>query len=147
MTVYDNLLRRSSRVVPVREGRVSVRPSGSGSYIDIGYCRIDTDEPAAITVKTGLMGRRVLGYNDRLEISWLQTSIDEQAAIETLQSGEHDIKLTRAIDAADGGGTEERIYSAYYLQILPNLQQGRYKIIAEKMLSVAQKAAQFGRIP
>jgi len=138
MTVYENLLRLSSRVVPVREGLVSVRPSGSGVFYNIGYCRIETDEPAAITVKNALSGRMVLGYNDRLEVSWLQTSTAELAALASLQSGEHDIKLSRTTESS---GTEEILYTAYFLQILPGLQQGRMKIIAEKMISVAEMAA------
>lgn len=138
MSVYDGLLRRTSRVTPVREGKVSLRPSGSGAYVDIGFCRIESDEPAAITVKHALGGRRVFGYNDRLEVSWLQTSTSEMAALATLQDGEHDVKLTRTDEC---GSAEERVYEGYYMQLLPGLQQGKIKIIFEKMLSVAQMEA------
>lgn len=137
-TVYDDLLRRSSRVVPIREGKVSIRPAGTGPYIDIGYCRIESNEPAAVTVKNALGGRQVLGYNDRLEVSWLQTSPSEMAALKTLQDGEHDVKLTRT---DEGGNTEEIIYEGYYMQLLPALQQGKIKMILEGQISVAQMEA------
>ncbi len=137
-TVYDALSRRSSRVVPVREGRVSVRPSGSGSYVDIGYCRVESDEPAAITVKNAIGGRMVLGYSDRLEITWLQTSASELAALQTIQEGLHDMVLTRSREPDEGAGTESRYYLAYFLQLLPSLKDGKIKIILEKQLSVAQ---------
>ena len=137
-TVYDDLLRRSSRIVPIREGKVSLRPAGTGPYIDIGYCRIESDEPAAVTVKHALNGRRVIGYSDRLEISWLQTSMSEMAALVTLQKSEHDLKISRIREEDEGGGTEERLYEGYYLQLLPNLQRGRIRMILEKQISVAQ---------
>ena len=137
MTVYDDLLRRSSRVVPIREGKVSIRPAGTGGYVDIGYCRVESSEPAAVTVKNALGGRRVLGYNDRLEVSWLQTSTSEFAALETLQDGEHDVKLSRTDES---GNTEEQVYAGYYLQLLPGLQQGKIKMILEGQISVAQMA-------
>lgn len=135
---YDDLNRRSSRVIPVREGRVFLCPAGDDAFIDIGYCRIESDEPAAITVKHGLGGRRVVGYNDRLEVSWLQTSEVEMAALDALQSGEHDLKLVRTRGDDEGGGNEERLYSSYFLQVLPNLSQGKMKIILEKMISVSE---------
>ena len=138
MTVYDNLLRRSSRVVPVREGKVSIRPAGTGSYIDIGYCRIESNDPAAVTVKNALGGRQVIGYNDRLEVSWLQTSTSEMAALGTLQDGEHDMKIVRT---DEGGNTEELVYPGYYMQLLPGLQRGKIKMILEGQISVAQMEA------
>ena len=137
-TVYNDLLRRSSRIVPIREGRVSIHPAGTGSYIDIGYCRIESSEPAAVTVKNALGGRQVIGYNDRLEVSWLQTSTAEMAALETLQEGEHDVKLTRT---DEGANTEEIIYEGYYMQLLPGLQRGKIKMIIEGQISVAQMEA------
>ncbi|MCG8345540.1 MAG: hypothetical protein MI685_10360 [Chlorobiales bacterium] len=135
---YDDLARRSSRAVPVRSGKVFIRPAGTGSYIDIGYCRIESDGPAAVTVKHALNGRRVIGYNDRLEISWLQTSTAEMAALETLQNSEHDLKISRTRGDDEGGGTEERMYEGYYLQLLPKLQRGKFMMILEKQISVAQ---------
>ncbi|MEI6846562.1 MAG: hypothetical protein WCK32_00760 [Chlorobiaceae bacterium] len=141
MSIYDNLLRRSSRIIPQREGKVSLRAAGSGSYVDIGYCRIESDEPAAITVKNAIGGRMVIGYNDRIEISWLQTSTYELAALTTLQDGEHDIKISRTLAADEGSGTEERTYLAYYMQLLPGFGAGKIKIILEKQLSVAQMQA------
>ncbi|GEM_PF-2980828 len=138
MTIYDNLGRYPSRVIPIREGRVEIQLSGAGPYKDIGYCRIECDEPAAITVKTALGGRRVLGYNDRLEITWLQTGSSEMAALFGLQNGEHDIKLSRKRDVSEGGGEEIRMYLAYFMQLLPSLGKGEIKMIFEKQISVAE---------
>ncbi|MCG8345538.1 MAG: hypothetical protein MI685_10350 [Chlorobiales bacterium] len=138
MSIYDNLRRRSSRVVPIREGKVSIRPAGTGQYIDIGYCRIESDDPAAVTVKNALGGNRVIGYNDRLEVSWLQTSTAEMAALATLLEGEHDMKLVRTDESSN---TEELLYEGYYLQLLPGLQQGKIKMILEGQISVAQMQA------
>ncbi len=140
MTIYDNLLRRSSRVVPVREGRVSVRPSGSGSYVDIGYCRIESDEPAAITVKNALGGRMVIGYSIRLEISLLQTSMSEIVAMPTIQAAAHDIKITRSLED-EGLVSEERLFTEFFIQLLPGLKDGKIKFIAEGQMSVLALAA------
>jgi len=144
MTVYDDFARRSSRVVPGRDGRVFVRPAGVGEFVDIGYCRVESDEPAAITVKHGLGGRRVLGYNDRLEISWLQTSTMEMAALEELQSGEHDLKIVRNRDDDEGAGVEYRLYEGYYLQLLTGLASGKMKLLAEKMIGVDEMSDRLG---
>lgn len=136
-TVYDNLGRLPSRVIIGREGKVSIRPSGVGLYKDIGYCCVVTDEPAAITVKNALGGRKVLGYSDRLEIRWLQTSQAEMSALQTLMNGAHDIQLSRV---QESGVIEERKYLGYWMQLLPGLAKGEIKMIFEKQISVAEMA-------
>ena len=137
-TGFDDMLRLSSRVILARGGRVFLRPAGSEVFVDIGYCRIESDESAAITVKHALSGRRVIGYSDRLELTWLQTSVSEMGALSVLLGSEIDLKLSRVREADEGGGSEERLYLAYFMQLLPSLGKGEIKMILEKQMSVAQ---------